>query len=139
MAQIGAENRITNRITLFLLGVTAGGFAFFFLMPMAQPFPPIIGRAVAIDGDTIDVGGKRVRMQGIDAPERAQECADSAGELWPCGQAATAALRELILGAQVTCEIDPRDPTDRYGRTLGWCSVSGAALSTRMVRGVRSL
>src|SRR5262245_29829089 len=52
-----------------------------------------------VDGDTIDVkldsGPMRVRMQGIDAPERGQ----------PSGGEATALLKQLIDGSEV--ELSP--------------------------------
>lgn len=134
MAQIGATNRITNCISLLLVGMAAGGLALYLILPAPSAWPPVTGGATAIDGDTIEVAGRRVRMQGIDAPEGAQGCTDEAGKSWRCGEAATAALRAMIGGNPVTCEIDPRDPQDRYGRTLGWCRVAGTALSTRMVR-----
>ena len=34
----------------------------------------ITGKARIIDRDTIEVAGTRVRLEGIDAPERGQEC-----------------------------------------------------------------
>ncbi len=123
-----------DRRALFLAGMAAGGLALYFILPVPSAWPPVTGVATAIDGDTIEVAGRRVRMQGIDAPESAQRCTDEAGETWGCGEAATAALRAMIGSGPVTCEIDPRDPQDRYGRTLGWCLVAGNALSVRMVR-----
>lgn len=134
MAQIGAKNRIINRITLFLLGAAMGGLALYVLQPQSQAFPPLIGRASVIDGDTLEIAGQRIRMQGIDAPESAQTCDDETGKPWLCGQQAALELDAMVAARPVTCEIDPRDPQDRYGRTLGWCRVAGTALSTRMVR-----
>jgi endonuclease YncB( thermonuclease family) len=95
---------------------------------------PIIGRATVEDGDTITIGGRRVRMQGLDAPEMGQLCEDEAGREWRCGGDAGRALDAMIGGRIVTCTIDARDPVDRYGRALGWCEAGGAALSAAMVR-----
>ncbi len=92
----------------------------------------IMGRASVIDGDTLEIGGRPVRMQGIDAPESGQLCEDEAGKEWRCGQAAALALEAMIGGRSVTCAVDPRDAADRYGRALGWCSAGGQALSEAM-------
>ena len=48
--------------------------------------PSIVeGRAVAIAGDTLRVGGRLVRLAGIEAPERSQQCVRAGGKRWPCG------------------------------------------------------
>lgn len=67
----------------------------------------IAGQASVIDGDTIEIHGKRVRLFGIDAPETAQTCQDDAGKPYRCGQAAANALAEFIGSKTVRCE--PRD------------------------------
>jgi len=79
-----------------------------------------------IDGDTIDADGVRIRLWGIDAPERDQTC----GSL-EAGSMATAALSRIIGSGPVTCEaVD----SDRYGRTVATCSVAGAAIGGSMVQ-----
>ena len=77
----------------------------------------IRGLAYIIDGDTIDVAGTRIRLNGIDAPESAQTCL-IASRSWRCGAAATDALTGILRGHDVRCE-----PTgiDRYHRTLAHC------------------
>jgi hypothetical protein len=51
----------------------------------AEPRPAIIGKAWVIDGDTIEISGTRIRLEGIDAPESNQTCTDPKGKTWPCG------------------------------------------------------
>lgn len=82
--------------------------------------PPVIGRARIIDGDTVEVGGQRIRLHGIDAPEM-----DQSG-----GSAARAHLAKLIAGRPVsTVPID----VDVYGRTVARLVVEGRDLCAAMV------
>ena len=89
----------------------------------------LTGRARVIDGDTLDVGGVRVRLHGIDAPESEQRCR-AAGERWSCGREATHALAGLIGGKSIACEERDRD---RYGRVVAVCSIAGIDLNGWMV------
>lgn len=84
-----------------------------------------------VDGDTLKVNGERVRLLGIDAPEKAQTC-DRDGEAWRCGKAARAYMQDLTAGKRIVCESDGRD---RYNRHLARCSADGEDLSRAMLRG----
>ena len=87
------------------------------------------GPARVIDGDTLDVGGVRIRLHGIDAPESKQSC-QAGGKRWSCGREATRALRGRIGGRSVSCQEHDRD---RYGRVVAVCSASGTDLNAWMV------
>lgn len=89
------------------------------------------GYGVVIDGDTLDVAGERVRLEGIDAPERGQSCLRKDGKSWRCGRAATRALRKLVRGRVVKCAALGRGV---YGRILGACSVGGVQINAQLVR-----
>lgn len=84
------------------------------------------GRSV-IDGDTLNVGGRPIRLEGIDAPELRQTCADG----WPAGQESRRALAAIATSGAVRCR---RVTTDRYGRTVAFCSVDGRDLGAVLVR-----
>jgi len=43
----------------------------------------IVGRATVIDGDTIEIAGERIRLDGIDAPESRQHCMDERAQSMP--------------------------------------------------------
>ncbi|MFG1345434.1 thermonuclease family protein [Xanthobacter autotrophicus DSM 431] len=88
------------------------------------------GMAVAVDGDTLDMGGTRIRLAGIDAPELRQECTRERRP-WPCGLAARSALARLAEQGQVRCAGRQTDP---YGRLVAQCSVGDIDLSDFMVR-----
>ena len=62
------------------------------------PLVPLTGAAMAVDGDSIEIAGTRIRLEGIDAPELAQTCADTQGQSWACGRAALRAVRAHSAG-----------------------------------------
>ncbi len=97
--------------------------------PAATP-SSVSGQARIIDGDTIDIGAIRVRLEGIDAPESAQTCQRATGETWRCGRAAVRQLNRLVAGRRVACE---RAGQDKYGRMLGTCWVDGRDINSQMV------
>lgn len=92
--------------------------------------PVIAGTARVIDGDTIDVSGQRIRLEGIDAPETAQTCKSADGADWSCGKAAAAALKSLIGTQSVSCSATGKD---KYDRTLAQCSAAGVNINRSMV------
>jgi endonuclease YncB( thermonuclease family) len=89
------------------------------------------GNANIVDGDTIDIAGIPIRLEGIDAPEQQQSCTGDNTSTVPCGELATKALARLIGGAPVTCVLLGRDG---YDRLLGDCSTEGPSLNAQMVR-----
>lgn len=89
----------------------------------------VSGPGHVIDGDTLQVEGRRVRLFGIDAPELSQTC-DRSGERWACGEASAEQLRSLIGGYPVSCE---GNEVDVYSRLLAVCSLSGVSLNRTMV------
>ncbi|MEM6441320.1 MAG: thermonuclease family protein [Pseudomonadota bacterium] len=88
------------------------------------------GAAQVVDGDTLRLGAAPVRLEGLDAPERDQTCQDARGHAYPCGEAAAEALRGLIRGRDVRCEIRGADV---YGRSLAVCTAAGRDLARDMV------
>ena len=99
---------------------------------LAERQPPLVGQAWTVDGDSIRLGGRSIRLDGIDAPEWDQTCLDAGGRTWRCGLAASRALRERIRGQTITCR--PR-ALDRYGRTIAVCALAdGSDINAWMVR-----
>jgi endonuclease YncB( thermonuclease family) len=99
--------------------------------PGAEHAALVSGRATVIDGDTLDIAGERVRLEGIDAPEVGQTCGGGWFGTWACGSQATAQLRWLVGARRVDCSSAGRD---KYGRVLGWCTVAGQDINAEMVR-----
>ena len=51
---------------------------------------------LVVDGDSLEIGKKRIRLMGIDAPEYDQSCKDEKGALYPCGKQSAQYLQDLI-------------------------------------------
>ena len=105
----------------FLLLATAMTFS---LLHPAHPAAGELGDAVAgpatvIDGDTLEVAGRRFDLLGIDAPELNQTCQWPNKEI-PCGEIALGALMDLTTAVQVLCE--PRSRRARASRATRWKS-----------------
>ncbi len=104
---------------------------------IATPAPspdvtPLTGRASVVDGDTIEIHGTRIRLEGIDAPESRQTCADKAsGEVIRCGQKAAFFLADMLAEHTVACTEDGKD---RYGRSLAHCDVQGQDVGAALIR-----
>lgn len=87
------------------------------------------GRAKLVDGDSLFIGSREVRMVGIDAPEGPQIC-QRGGRDWRCGDASRSALVRLIGGRSITCE---GEKEDRHGRLLATCFAGDVNLNREMV------
>jgi endonuclease YncB( thermonuclease family) len=87
------------------------------------------GPATVIDGDTLDIAGERIRLHGIDAPEKDQSCSIG-DQVWECGIASWGFLVQLLAGQTVTC--DPLD-IDQYGRTVAVCFADNQDINANMV------
>ena len=89
----------------------------------------VTGRAAVVDGDTLDIGDKRIRMYGIDAPETRQSCRTET-QTYRCGRDATTALGDKIGQRPVACH---RKDVDRYGRIVAVCWIGADDLNAWMV------
>jgi endonuclease YncB( thermonuclease family) len=90
----------------------------------------LMGHANVIDGDTLEIHGKRIRLSGIDAPESDQLCRGEDSLQYRCGAKAANELDQFITSRPVACA--PID-TDQYGRTVASCTVAGTDLAGWLV------
>lgn len=86
-------------------------------------------RIYVVDGDSIFIGEREIRLSGIDAPEYHQPCYDADGETYLCGQKSREALITLI-NDTLDCREVARD---RYHRSVSICTVDGADINRQMV------
>lgn len=99
----------------------------------APPDTPasITGRATVINGDTLDIGGRRIRLFGIDALGVARSCRDERGAAYPCARRAVGALQAKIGTRTIAC--DPRG-ADGLDLIPAVCRMGDEDLNEWMVR-----
>lgn len=85
-----------------------------------------------VDGETLRLGDRLLRLSGVAAPERGRGCRDASGAARDCGAAAAAALARLVAGREVECRVEGRD---RWGRDVGPCHAGGVELGPALVAG----
>ena len=90
----------------------------------------ISGAMRVVDGDSLALDKRRLRLKGIDAPELKQRCMKDAWE-YPCGVEAATFLRGLVSGQLVDCK---GEGIDRYGRDLVRCRAGEVHSNETMVR-----
>ena len=90
----------------------------------------VVGRVRIVDGDSLVLDGRSIRLAGMDAPELGQTCAR--GEVVVrCGERARERLQALTAGREVSCRVTGRD---RYRRDLARCTAGSEDLAARLVR-----
>lgn len=91
----------------------------------------ITGAASVVDGDTLEVGGRQVRLLGIDAYEGAQELPLKTGGTDFVGRGAAMALRSLITTTEIRCTLSSL--SDGRGLPLATCHSAKVDLAREMV------
>jgi endonuclease YncB( thermonuclease family) len=100
---------------------------FFLLLTINLQAATLQGKVVSVaDGDTITVldGNKtqhKIRLQGIDAPEKAQAF----------GQKSKQSLHQLVHSKLVTVEFEKKD---KYGRTVGKVLLNGTDVCLEQIK-----
>lgn len=90
----------------------------------------LTGEPRVVDGDTVVIAGQSIRLHGIDTPEVDQTCRTEHGVAYACGDIASAALRQLVEGAPMTCR---GNSLDRYQRLIAVCESRGRDVNAAMV------
>ena len=98
----------------------------------------ISGFAKVVDGDTIKINSKKIRLYGIDAPEKKQKCKKtyltisfmSFTKDYMCGELSTQKLIKKINNQKLNCNVID---VDRYKRLIGECFKRNINLNSWMV------
>ena len=104
----------------------------------SEEIKEISGNAQIIDGDTIKINSKKIRLHGIDAPESKQMCKKPYLTIifftftkdYPCGKISTQKLQKKINNKVITCKILD---IDRYKRLIGECYKRNLNLNSWLV------
>ncbi len=84
-----------------------------------------------LDGDSLKVGNKEVRLFGLDAPEYRQTCFDKKNQQYACGQISYKFLTALAEKKEVHCLYSGKDKYDRF---LGKCFVGEVSINEELVK-----
>ena len=87
------------------------------------------GEARAVDGDTVEIAGRRLDLYGIDAMELDQTCRRRDRD-WACGDAARRELEALVAAGTTTCRV-VAEP--HLGVTIARCRIDWMDLSAEMI------
>ena len=112
---------------------------FIFLFLQNSQSEIISGSAVVTDGDTIKINNNKIRLFGIDAPEKKQLCEKifltisfiSFKKKYPCGEISTKKLKKLINKNIIKCHVEGKD---RYQRKLAICFRKKLNINSWLVR-----
>lgn len=85
----------------------------------------LVGVASVIDGDTIEIHGRRIRLSGFDAPESGSKCGTA-----NVYQRASLALSDYIGTRTVSCGLTG---AKTHEREVGICTVAGKDIGEVMV------
>jgi endonuclease YncB( thermonuclease family) len=122
---------ISNNAARTTLGF---GFAVFLLLIVGTTnagAADLVGVPRIIDGDTVEISGIKVRLEGIDAPETDQVCLDDKSQPRECGKGVRYQLIQKSAGRSWTCHVSGQDI---YRRSLASCYIDGEDIQRWMVR-----
>ena len=105
----------------------------------------ILGKAKVIDGDTIKINKEKIRLYGIDAPEKKQTCKKiylsflifNFQKNYKCGEKSTLALSKKLKKEKIKCIL--RDNKDRYKRNIGTCYIKNQDINAWLVKSGHAL
>ena len=128
----------TKKKLIILIIISIIFFILTYIDVRSENINKITGFAKVIDGDTIKINSKKIRLYGIDAPEKKQKCKKtyltisfmSFTKDYMCGELSTQKLIKKINKQKLNCNILD---VDRYKRLIGECFKRNINLNSWMV------
>lgn len=92
-------------------------------------YPKLSGSAKVIHANVFYIGGRYIRLYGVDAPDNDQICSDASGSSYNCGQEAVSWVRGWIDNNVIDCYLLKIEPNGQDLATCVWGEYDiGAAL-----------
>ena len=128
----------TKKKLIILIIISIIFFILTYIDVRSENINKITGFAKVVDGDTIKINSKKIRLYGIDAPEKKQKCKKtyltisfmSFTKDYMCGEVSTEKLIKKINKQKLNCNILD---VDRYKRLIGECFKRNINLNSWMV------
>ena len=128
----------TKKKLIILIIISIIFFILTYIDVRSENINKISGFAKVVDGDTIKINSKKIRLYGIDAPEKKQKCKKiyltisfmSFTKDYMCGEVSTQKLIKKINKQKLNCNILD---VDRYKRLIGECFKRNINLNSWMV------
>ena len=128
----------TKKKLIILIIISIIFFILTYIDVRSENINKISGFAKVVDGDTIKINSKKIRLYGIDAPEKKQKCKKtyltisfmSFTKDYMCGEVSTQKLIKKINKQKLNCNILD---VDRYKRLIGECFMRNINLNSWMV------
>lgn len=98
--------------------------------PSEQDWTAAAASVRVVDGDTLRLGERTLRLSGLLSPERGQTCRTAGGVGFDCGATAAEALARLVQGHDLACHVKGRDG---FGRPLGTCLAGGVEVNAALI------
>ena len=115
-------------------------FLFIFLFFQQNAFATIFeGIPRVVDGDSLEINDNKIRLSGIDAPEKKQLCKKpfltvtflTFQKEYECGAMATERLKKFIKNRSIRCNSESKD---RYDRFIATCYLKNKNINSWIVR-----
>ena len=128
----------TKKKLIILIIISIIFFILTYIDVRSENINKISGFAKVVDGDTIKINSKKIRLYGIDAPEKKQKCKKtyltisfmSFTKDYMCGEVSMQKLIKKINKQKLNCNILD---VDRYKRLIGECFKRNINLNSWMV------
>ena len=107
--------------------------------PAASGDAEVRGPAIALDGQTLEIAGKRLALKGVLAPPLGMSCQTKRDKPYACGQLAQTALSDIVRNQVIVCRPETGHDEKTMGEPLAECHVGPFDVNEQMILGGRAV